>query len=120
MNRSYLFKDDVRKTVNQLADKYDIEVEEIFSKTSEDTSFTITFKGYPKPEGGKTLEQVSFETYCRDFGFSPNDYGAEYISNGKVMKFIGFNPRARKYPYLVRDLSDGKTYKTTYVNIQRV
>ena len=54
----------------------------------------------------------NFERLAPSYGVNPNWYGKTYISQGKTMKVVGINTRARKYPIMLKG-SDGKSYKSS-------
>jgi hypothetical protein len=60
----------------------------------------------------KSADQMSWDVYCSEYGFKPEDYGKQFVSNeGKKMTLIGINPRNRKYPIIT--MSSGKRYKVS-------
>lgn len=111
---------DVKKFANDLAKQNNLDIEISDFSVRDDNFFRFYIRGNEGVVAGKSAEQRAFEQYCNSFGFKPEDYGKEYRSfDGTTMKFIGFNPRARKYFYLVKNMLDGKTYKTQHVNIKK-
>ena len=60
------------------------------------------------------VEQAEFETYCKMYGFKPEDYGKIYKgAKGKEYKLVGFNLAAPKYPFRIVDMSTGKVSRCT-------
>lgn len=79
--------------------------------TYSNNSMSITIDFLEGDESkNKTGEQVAFEKDCQTYGLRNEDYLAEIPMEGTQMKLYGFNPRARKYPCLLR-APDGKEYK---------
>jgi hypothetical protein len=114
------FYNDVKKFANDLAKQRNLDIEISDFNIRDDNFFRFYIRGNEGVINGKSAEQRAFEQYCGSFGFKPEDYGKKYTAfNGDTMKFIGFNPRARKYFYLVKNMLDGKTYKTQHVNIKK-
>jgi hypothetical protein len=58
--------------------------------------------------GAKAQE---FKDGARLVGLDPSDLGKEFVSRGSRYRITGLNLRARKYPVLAENLSNGKTYK---------
>ena len=115
-----LFYIEAKKYMEELAEKHNVEAEISKFSIGEGNSFYFSVKGHQKSQSGKSHEQELFESYCGRYGFKPSDYKKSYISfDGKGYEFIGFSPRAKKYHYLVRSLSNGKIYKSSYVNITK-
>lgn len=47
-------------------------------------------------------ERNNFALLCRDYGFSMSDYRMKILANGQLCELIGFKPRNRKYPCILR------------------
>lgn len=58
-------------------------------------------------QGVADKERAKFDLYASLFGLEPQDFGAVIMSRGKQYKLIGFNTKARKYPYLMEDVATG-------------
>lgn len=58
-------------------------------------------------QGVEDKERATFDLYARMFGLEPQDFGAEIVSQGKRYKLIGFNTKARKYPFLMEEIATG-------------
>lgn len=56
-------------------------------------------------------EQREFEKYCRRYALKPEDYRKRYIYNGKIYELIGFDLKARRYHYLLRNIQTGEKIK---------
>lgn len=111
---------DIDNYLKELSAKYDMEISPINIKESSGGVVQFYFNGSLKSIDGKSQEQLAFEEHCYSFGYTPEDYGKRYTSfDGKMFEFVGFNPRARKYPFLVKNLENGKIYKTSIVSIDK-
>lgn len=64
-------------------------------------------------DDGKVLDTKAqqFRDGALHVGLNPDDLGKEFLSRGSRYKITGLNLRARKYPVLAENLSNGKTYK---------
>ena len=48
--------------------------------------------------------RLLFNEYCREYGFTKQDYNKNFQFEGKTMRFYGFNPKARKYHCLAQNI----------------
>jgi len=69
-------------------------------------------------ENGESAEQVEFNKYARAYGFAPIDYGKTLFIDGVPYQFVGFLPKARKYPCLLRNANTGKEVKATLETVK--
>jgi len=51
--------------------------------------------------------RTEFELLAWRYNLNAEDFGAIVTSRGRKFKLIGFNTKARRYPYLFEDLSNG-------------
>lgn len=77
-----------------------------------DNEATITVKARTISEGGESYDpmKADFLAWCSLFGFSQDDLGKTFTSNGKTFTISGMKPNNRRYPIIATD-SDGKAYK---------
>jgi hypothetical protein len=98
------------------------EAEEALKAVAEKHGLTVRYAGgkYDPTAGTFTPKvefanadsgQKKFEQFARGFGFTPEDYDAEFTTTNGTYRLVGLNPRAPKYPVLARNVRDGKTYK---------
>lgn len=58
--------------------------------------------------GIEDKERATFDLYARSYGLEAQDFGAEITSQGKRYKLVGFNTKARKYPFLMQEIATGQ------------
>lgn len=104
------FRKDFKLAMKELEKKYgfDIELGNI-TYAHDEKSFTGKIEAV-KVEEGKTREQADFEKNAHLYGFKPEDYKKEYIVKGVTYQLIGFNRKARKNPFLIRDIATNSEY----------
>ncbi len=98
-------RNDVIDALASVAEKYGCEVtlgNIKYDMTSIDTILYFQAKG----ENGESAEETEFKRLCENYGFKPEDYNAYVTLDGKVYRFVGFNPRARKNHCIIRDIND--------------
>lgn len=59
-------------------------------------------------QGVEDKEREKFDLYARSFGLEPRDYHAIVPHRGKKYKLVGFNTKARKFPYLMEEVGTGE------------
>lgn len=59
-------------------------------------------------DGLEEKEKTSFALYSRSYGLEPGDFHAVIKSSGKDYKLVGFNTKARRYPFLMEEVATGK------------
>jgi len=64
--------------------------------------------------------KAEFENYADMFGLRPDDYGREFVANGKVYVVSGFDMKRRKYPILVTEKATGKRSCFTDLIVPRI
>jgi len=76
---------------------------------------TATFKlevGTENSDGSvNTKDGETFKRNAVLWGLSPDDLGKEISNGNDTFEIIGANTRAKKYPILVKSVSNGKVYK---------
>lgn len=58
-------------------------------------------------------EAQDFKTYAALYDMKPEDLGFQFEHDGAMHEIIGLSRKAPKYPILVKNLSNQKTYKFT-------
>jgi len=104
-----LFRMELEKATEALAKKFDVTIKAGKIKYSAD-SFNLDLKVNKKEVNGKSFEQSEFEKYAETYGFMPEDYKKEFVSNGKTFTLIAFKTSARTLPVLAI-AEDGRRYK---------
>lgn len=76
-------------------------------------SFTMKIELATVDENGdpRTHERTDFVEFASLFNLEPEDYGREFVSDGRTLKIVGLKPRNRSYPIIVEDVNTGKRYK---------
>jgi hypothetical protein len=69
-----------------------------------------TFKLQIKVAGAKSQSEKALDFYADHYGLDVSKTG---YSNGKSFSLVGYNSKAKKYPFEMQDLETGATYKTS-------
>jgi len=67
--------------------------------------------------GRDSKEVKDFKRNAELYGLEESDLGKTFNSHGKTMEIIGANPRAHRYPILVKD-ANGKIWKYAVSTVQ--
>ena len=113
-----LYRFEIEQALKEVADKHNVNIH-AGNITYTDSSFKLTLEVNKKEVAGKPFEQAQFEKYCLMFGFKPEDYGKQFVSNGKMFTITGFNLKAHKMPVLAKSI-DGKGYKFPESTVKRL
>lgn len=105
------FRNDVEVALREVAEKYNVDIRAGKINYTE-IDFNMKLEVKAREVNGVSYEQAEFNEYCVMFGFKESDYNKEFTYGNKKYNLIGFKPRSRKYPVLVKK-EDGKTYKMT-------
>jgi hypothetical protein len=86
------------------------------------TEFKMRLRISIKPTGGKSLEQAQFEQSVKLYSnyypwLKPEHYGKTFTVGRKVWKLVGFQPKRRKYPFVVEGVQGGR-YKLPTLDVQ--
>lgn len=76
-----------------------------------DLSFSASVKGDKIQSGGKSVEQLKFNSECLYYGLFTEDFGKEFKYAGQHYKLVSINNRAKTYPLICENIKDGKKYK---------
>lgn len=68
-----------------------------------------TFKLEVKVKGAKSQSQKALDLYADHYGLDVSKIGND---QGKSFALIGYNSKARKYPFEMQDLATGQTYRS--------
>lgn len=80
-------------------------------------SFTATLKGRKTEVNGKSGEQLEFEKYCGKFSVPAEYYGKEFAKDGKTMRVVGINQRAKKFPVIIQNTETQEKYRMTALGV---
>jgi len=61
----------------------------------------------------ESQEAADFKRFASMCGMEASDLGMEFSSNGSTFVLSGLKTKGRKYPFIAKKASDGKTYKFT-------
>jgi len=101
------FRIDLEEAVKEIAENYDIIINFKTMRYEPDgSSFTCSTEFKNKSVDGKDIMQVEFEKHCRKFGFEPKDYNAQIKLQGELYYLVGFKPRARTKPCIIKLVED--------------
>ena len=102
------FRKDFEDAVVALEQKYGFTLS-LGKITYSDTDFRSTITATKVVEG-KTTEQVQFEEHAALFGLKPEDFGKNFIVDGKQYELTGLRPSAPAWP-VIGKRADGKPFK---------
>jgi hypothetical protein len=103
---------DVLKALAKVEKKFGIN----FSQgrgTFTDADFTFKLSAVEVGEGGKVVSKIAsdFELYASHYGLSKSDLGKRFTANGKTFILQGLKRQNRKYPFIARDITNGRDVK---------
>lgn len=108
------FRLDFKSAVAELEKQYDIKIG--IGRISYDNKGFSTKMNVVKVADGnseKSMDQAMYETHCKEFGLTLNDYGKRVdVGDGYVGRIVSIIPRSYKYPIIVETLG-GKQFKTS-------
>lgn len=105
------FRADFKETVKMLEEKYGIAITVNNISYSRDCFHFKTECCEIKK--GENKEEADFKKYCRLYDFTEKDYNRGLTTTkGKHYTLIGFNPKAPKYPFLIKD-DTGRIFRGT-------
>lgn len=70
-------------------------------------------------EDGKSVDQIIFEEYCKEYGLTPEDYGRVIFDDEKKYKIVGINYSEKEYPFILKK-EDGDIVKATVKFLKKV
>lgn len=70
---------------------------------------TATIKLEVKVKGAKSQSEKDLALYADHYGLDVSKIGND---QGKSFSLIGYNSKARKYPFEMQDLATGQTYRS--------
>lgn len=102
---------EVEEALNAVAERHGLQVQ-VRGGTYDSTLFK------PKVEF-TTLDAAEreFARYASLFGLKPDDFNAEFTSQGRLFKVSGVAPRSTKRPILAIEVTTGRTFKFTETGV---
>lgn len=75
--------------------------------------FKVKIRTVLTAETGEAIDPRAedFKRYAPMYGFTADDLGREFLSNGYRFKIAGFKPSATRYPIVGTRIPDGKRFK---------
>lgn len=76
------------------------------------------FKKRMDIQAKRNNQEAQFLKYCYDYGLTPNDLHAKFITpKNETIELVGFNQTNKKYKFIVKDVANN-TYKVSknYIN----
>lgn len=73
-----------------------------------DVKFELSLIG---EDGSNVAETKDFARIADIFGLTPEDFGAEFTSNGHTFKMVALVPKRSQYPLVGARVGDGKRFK---------
>lgn len=104
-----IFRKDVEEALEEVAKKHGITIESGKIKYQE-YDFTMELKA-KKVNEGADVQKEKFERLCSLYGFAPEQYKVEFVSNGKLFQLVGFNTNKPKNCCSLYCVTNGKTYQ---------
>jgi hypothetical protein len=103
------FRTDFAEAVKYLESKYGVKISlgNITYTTTDFTTKLIVQNGATNEDA----EKIAFEKdvlYFTNYGLTKNDYNKEFIVQGKKYYLVGFKKRARKKPFVIKDVTGTK------------
>ncbi len=112
-----VFRKDFEQAMAPVAEKYALNITAGNIQYNEDT-FSMKVS-CAKTDAGN-LAQKEFNTYCSLLGFSPEDYGQEFVFEGDKYMLAGLSVSSPKYPCICLRLDNQKRYKLTADTVKRL
>ena len=102
--------EDIVKALKVIEDKYGITIERGSARYSElEFKLDLNIK-VGDTEALENEEKRNFELMAKMYGFSPEGYNKPFKNGGTVMRVVGFNTKAPKYPISLL-AENGSRYK---------
>jgi hypothetical protein len=109
------------KHLESYADQYGLSVDHnSFSYDDGMMTMRIRFGVVHDKSGGEKMlpEEIEFRNYAKHFGFEPNDYGAMFITNGKIFQVAALKIGGHKYQVIGKTVPGGKRFKFTKESVK--
>jgi len=109
---------DVEKAVSTVAQKYGVAVKPAAGRFSPN-EFTKKFEFFTGAEAGESGTDIKFKaniTYADLYGMpsiKETDYNKLFTSQGQIYRFVGINPKGRRFPIIAQNMSTKKYHKFT-------
>ncbi|XBX10772.1 hypothetical protein QMP26_41625 (plasmid) [Enterocloster clostridioformis] len=103
-----IYRNAINKALIAVGEEHGLELK-CGSAEYSDYDFTFKLKGVVKTNTVDGRQEL-FKQQAQLFGFDVDDYGKEFVENGKRYRFIGFNERAKKNHCKILCLNDDKIY----------
>lgn len=104
------FRQDVKEALQGVGEKYELNLDIGSIRYG---SYDFTLKITATKSGSVDGEKEKFMELCSLYGFSPEDYCAEFDLEGKTYRLIGFDPKKRKYACKLYSLLEDKQVSGT-------
>jgi hypothetical protein len=102
-----MLREGIQQQLDKLGDLYGMTIK-LGNIRYDSISFRTKVEAHvDEPVSGVSFEQEAFNSACWRYGLQPEDYLKEVKLNGQKYygtkaKLYGFNPKAKRYPVLVR------------------
>jgi hypothetical protein len=102
--------EDIVKALKVIEDKYGITIERGSARYSElEFKLDLNIK-VGDTEALENEEKRNFELMAKMYGFNPEGYNKPFKNGGTIMRVVGFNTKAPKYPISLL-AENGSRYK---------
>lgn len=102
---------DIKEALEAVEKKHNVSIK-LGTLRYSSTSFNVKIEGLINTED-KSGEKAEFDRLCRAFGLTSEDYKKTFSYKGKTFELIGFNIKARKYPYVAKEVGTENTTRFT-------
>lgn len=109
------FRFDLQEAFAAVGKRHDISIKH-GKITYSDTSFSFKVECVKTDVGD--VKKSEFEKFCKLYGLEPEDYGRQFILEGKTYRLDGLNLNAQKYRCRCTELSSGDSYKMTLDSVR--
>lgn len=107
-----VFRQDFQDAVKDLEEKHGISID-LGNIAFNDDSFRSKIEVTNVDPSGNKVDQgaIDFEKYANRYGLTADHLNKEFSFDGTRYILVGLKPRNRKYPFIVKRVSDGAAYK---------
>lgn len=109
-----IFRVDIQEALNSVAEKHGLKIDTGSCTYNLGQGFTMKIEASLINEDGTVMskEAKTFLQFAHLLGMPEDLLGQTFVQRGEEYTLKGYNPRARKFPFLA-DNAKGETYKFT-------
>jgi hypothetical protein len=102
---------DIKEALEPIEKKHNVSIK-LGTLRYSDSSFNVKIEGLINSID-RSGERIEFDRLCNSFGLTREDYKRTFLYKGKTYELVGFNLKARKYPYVAREVGTENTTRFT-------